>query len=90
MKSKAKNDYKDLVVNNKSSDQSNKNHLIPGRPLQEHIDKSSRDMATLKAGVVPESSVSQKTQRRSGRDRRKLYDIYFVTKVTAPKSVGLS
>ena len=79
MKSKVKNEYEDLTMSNESSDQSNKNHKIHSRSLQEHIDKSSRDRATLKAGVVPESSVSQKTQRRSGRDRRKLYDIYFVT-----------
>jgi hypothetical protein len=41
--------------------------------------KSSRDPANLKAKSIPESRVSEKRPRRSGRDRRKLYDIYFVT-----------
>ncbi len=41
--------------------------------------ESSRDPTNVKAKSIPESSVSKKRQRRSGRDRRKLYDIYFVT-----------
>ena len=41
--------------------------------------KSSRDPENIKAKAMPESSISEKRQRRSGRDRRKLYDIYFVT-----------
>lgn len=41
--------------------------------------KSSRDPANLKPKGISESSVSEKRQRRSGRDRRKLYDIYFMS-----------
>ena len=60
MKSKAKNEYENFTMNSKSFDQSNKNHKIYSRPLEEHIDKSSRDTTSFKAGVVPESSVSKK------------------------------
>jgi hypothetical protein len=41
--------------------------------------KPSKDSENLKAKAIPESSISEIRQKRSGRDRRKLYDIYFMS-----------